>query len=490
MNAAGGINKKSMKEISIVFPHQLFEESPLLDVDTPVVLVEESLFFTQVKFHKQKLVLHRASMQFYKHFLENMNRDVSYIDAGRDTSDIRMLVADLAGKGIDHLHFIDPVDDWLKKRILNTCANQGIEWTEYESPMFINKSTDLEKFFRKNKKKYFQTSFYKDERKRLNILMEGDGEPTGGRWTYDDQNRLKYPKDKSPPKIVLPSVCSWYNEALAYVDGHFGKNYGRVDKQPLYPVNYDQAKNWFGQFLEERFSEFGPYEDAIVKGEVILNHSVLTPALNIGLITPQYVLERLIEYGSEHKIPINSIEGFVRQVMGWREFIRGVYLAAGSRERTTNFWGFQRKMPNSFYTAETGIDPVDDAIEKVLRTGYCHHIERLMVLGNFMLLCEIHPDEVYRWFMELFVDAYDWVMLPNVMGMSQYADGGILATKPYISGGNYLHKMGNWFDSKDQAKQSEFTDLYWKFLQDNYDKLKDNHRMQLVLSQTKKKMDD
>jgi deoxyribodipyrimidine photolyase-related protein len=200
--------------------------------------------------------------------------------------------------------------------------------------------------------------------------------------------------------------------------------------------------------------------------------------LNVGLITPDEVLRKALTFANENNVPLNSTEGFVRQIIGWREFIRGVYLAKGGEERTRNFWGFDRKIPDSFYTGETGIPPVDKTIKKVLETGYCHHIERLMVLGNFMLLCEIDPDEVYRWFMELFIDAYDWVMVPNIYGMSQFADGGLTSTKPYISGSNYLMKMsdypkGEW--------QETWDGLFWRFMHVHRDFFDSNPRLSMLV---------
>ena len=183
--------------------------------------------------------------------------------------------------------------------------------------------------------------------------------------------------------------------------------------------------------------------------------------LNTGLLTPQFIVDEALQYASNHEIPINSLEGFIRQIIGWREFIRAVYELKGKEERTKNYWGFTRKIPASFWNGTTGIEPVDNTIKKVLATGYCHHIERLMVLGNFMLLCEFDPDDVYRWFMELFIDAYDWVMVPNVYGMSQFADGGLMATKPYISGSNYLMKMS---DYKKGEWQNVWDGLFWRFM--------------------------
>lgn len=209
-----------------------------------------------------------------------------------------------------------------------------------------------------------------------------------------------------------------------------------------------------------------------------MHHSVLTPMLNVGLLTPQFVIDEALAFASQHEIPINSLEGFIRQIIGWREFIRAVYQLKGSEERTKNYWGFTRKIPPSFWNGTTGITPIDVTIRKVLDTGYCHHIERLMVLGNFMLLCEFDPDDVYRWFMELFIDAYDWVMVPNVYGMSQFADGGLMSTKPYISGSNYLMKMsdypkGDW--------QVTWDGLFWRFMQTHRDFFLQNPRLGMLV---------
>ena len=221
---------------------------------------------------------------------------------------------------------------------------------------------------------------------------------------------------------------------------------------------------WFKDFLNNRFNDFGIYEDSIVDKESFLNHSLLSPLLNTGLIDINFVLEATILFYRKNNIPLNSCEGFIRQIIGWREFIRGVYTVKGSEERTKNFWGFKRKIPKSFYNGTTGILPVDDSIKKILKTAYAHHIDRLMILGNFMLLCQFDPDEVYRWFMEMFIDSYDWVMVPNVYGMSQFADGGLMSTKPYISGSSYILKMSNY----KKGEWSEIWDsLFWNFI-DNY----------------------
>ena len=473
-----------MNEASIILPHQLFKSSPLLAFEHTIFLVEEQLFFMQYKFHKQKLTFHRASMKFYANYLAQHQRKVIYIEAHNQLSDIRKLIKYLSEKKIDRLYLIDPTDNWLQKRIKKSADSCKLDVHWFENPLFLNSKEELQPFFKPTKKKFFQTSFYKNQRLQRNILME-NGQPMGGKWTYDDENRKKYPKGKVPPAIEFPKENDFYLEARAYVAKYFPKNYGHLNQHPLYPTTFQESEDWLQQFLEHRFQEFGPYEDAIVQNESILNHSVLSPLLNIGLLTPEYVLLKITSYAKEKDIPVNSTEGLVRQIMGWREFIRGVYEVKGTEERTKNFWNHQRKIPASFYAGTTGIVPVDITIKKIMKTAYAHHIERLMLLGNFMVLCEFHPNDVYQWFMELFIDAYDWVMVPNVYGMSLFADGGIMSTKPYISSSNYVLKMS---DFKKGSWQQIWDGLFWRFMDKHRDFFLSNPRLSMLI-RTFNKMD-
>ncbi len=450
-----------MKRARLIFPHQLFQKSPLIGLEGSIYLIEEFLFFKQFRFHKQKIAFHRSSMKCYETFLQSEKSTVKYINATEEIADIRLLIPYLKDQGISHITYIDPTDDWLDRRISEGCEAYQIEAVKLASPQFLNTEKELGDFFRKDKKKYHQTSFYTDQRKKRNILLDNDQKPMGGKWTFDTENRKKYPAKRTPPVIHFPDTDVYYKEAISYVEQHFSNYLGTLTTYPLYPSNFKNTKEWLHQFFEYRFAEFGTYEDAIVSENAILHHSVLTPMLNVGLITPEEIVEQSLLYAQKNNIPINSTEGFLRQIIGWREFIRGIYISRGSDERTTNFWGFSKKIPDSFYNGTTGIIPVDITIKRILKTGYCHHIERLMVLGNFMLLCEFDPDEVYQWFMELFIDAYDWVMVPNVYGMSQFADGGLMATKPYISGSNYLMKMSNYQKGE---WQSVWDGLFWRFM--------------------------
>jgi Uncharacterized protein related to deoxyribodipyrimidine photolyase len=466
-----------MKHIQFVFPHQLFEQPIIDETVEEVILIEEYLFFKQYPFHKKKLIYHRATMKMYEEYLKKKGYNAKYIDTSSELADVRELIHHLAKKGIVKLTMYDVVDTWLQKRIERSAAKYNITIDYLLTPMFQLSSDYLEGYF-KNKKRYFQTDFYKQARISKHILLDQDAQPIGGKWTFDTENRLRYPKGKKPPAIKFPDANIYLLEAKKYINQYFGDNPGSDDIHDFYPVTYLDAKAWLTDFLHNRFKEFGPYEDAIVMDENFLHHSVLTPMLNIGLLTPTYIIDETLIIASKHKISINSVEGFIRQILGWREFIRGIYVYAGSRQRSTNFWQHTRKIPFSFWNATTGIEPIDCILKKLYSTAYNHHIERLMVLGNFMLLCEFHPDEIYRWFMCMYIDAYDWVMVPNVYGMSQFADGGMMSTKPYISGSNYLLNMSDF-------KQGEWIEiwdgLFWRFIDKQRDFFKKNPRMNMLL---------
>lgn len=450
-----------MKTAFLLFPNCLFRDiNPLKTCDT-VFFVEEFLFFRLYKFHKQKLVFHRASMKAYAEYLEENNLSLSYISSTEKLSDVRLLIADLAAKNFDRVLIYDPTDNWLKKRIEKSCLKFNIKSEILDSPLFINSVDELQAYLSGNRK-YFQTDFYIYQRKKRKILVDDALAPINGKWSFDAENRKKYPAGKSAPQMPEHEIGKCYIEARAYVERNFSVNPGSLVEDYSYPVNHQQAEQALESFLIHRFREFGDFEDAIVKDETFLHHSVLSPLINTGLLLPGEVIRKAIEFSSVNKIPFNSVEGFIRQILGWREFIRMVYLNEGSFQRTRNFWGFKRKIPASFYTGKTGIEPLDATISKLCKTAYNHHIERLMLISNFMLLCEFDPDEVYRWFMEMYIDSYDWVMVPNIYGMGQFADGGLMCTKPYISGSNYILKMSNY--KKNEEWTAIWDALFWRFM--------------------------
>jgi deoxyribodipyrimidine photolyase-related protein len=474
-----------MNSATLIFPHQLFNDTNQFDKATVIYLIEEYLFFNQYKFHKLKIVLHRASMKCYEVFLKKEGFKVVYVDSFSTLSDVRKLIKKLKEDGCSDIKYIDVVDNWLQKRIESAAAKNKIGLRKTNTPNFLNTKEELDVFF-SIQKKYFQTDFYIAQRKQRNILLDAQKKPIGGKWTYDAENREKFPKNEAVPTLPTFVKNEFVAEAKQYVEKYFSKNYGEVNNF-IYPINFKDAEDWLDNFLKNRFTKFGIYEDAIVDNEHFLYHSVLTPMLNIGLINPQQIVNKALTYAQKNNVPLNSVEGFIRQIIGWREFVRAVYEREGSLQRTKNYWGFTRKIPKSFWEGTTGIYPIDSVVNKVNKTAYSHHIERLMVLGNFMQLCEFNPNEVYKWFMEMYVDAYDWVMVPNVYGMTQFADGGLMTTKPYISGSHYLFKMSNY--KKDEKWSSIWDGLFWRFMHVHRSFFTTNPRLGMLVN-TFDKMND
>lgn len=445
--------------VAVVFPHQLFAANPLLNQNVErVYLVEEPLLFTQLKFHKQKLVLHRASMRFYETYLRKRGLQTRYVEFA-EVGETEQLARILNKENVSAAVYCDVADDWLENRFTKSCEAVGINAIRFDTPQFLNTRADLERYFGKRGSFYFE-NFYQFERKRLGVLLDDEGQPVGGRWNFDYENRKKLPRKIFVPRVSKTARNEFAREAIRYVNQNFPENPGSAEDF-AYSTTFAEANAWLDEFLRERFVDFGAYEDAIAKNEPHLFHAVTSHAINSGLLTPRQIVDRAISYAGEQNIPLNSLEGFIRQIVGWREYNRGCYERIGRKQRTKNFFKHTRKLPASFWTARTKVEPVDNVIAKVLRNAYCHHIERLMILGNFMLLTEIAPDAAFDWFSAMFIDAYDWVMTTNVYGISQFADGGRIATKPYISGSNYIRKMSD-FGNGEWTKI--WDGLFWRFI--------------------------
>ena len=465
-----------MKKVGLLFPHQLYKESEIINSCDKVYIIEDELYFGQYRFHKQKLLLHRASMKYYADFVSNKT-EVEYIQS----IDNENLETVLVENQTNLIHYFIADDYLLERRINRFIKKYNIQSKQYENPNFINTQKEVSDLLNAQKK-YFMASFYSEYRKLHKILVEDDNKPVGGKWSFDADNRKKVPKETAIPSYKLPSEDDYIEEAKKYVNTNFSNNYGEIDLF-YYPITHLKAEEHLKQFIQERFVLFGDYEDAIVKEEHWLWHSLLTPMLNIGLLCPKQIINEVLEAHTTQNFPLNSLEGFIRQILGWREFIRGIYSLEGVKQRTTNHFGYSRKIPESFWIGNTGIEPIDQTIKKLLKTGYSHHIERLMVMGNFMLLCEFDPDEVHKWFMEMYVDAYDWVMVPNVYGMTQYADGGLMTTKPYCSGSNYILKMS---DYKKGEWCKIWNALYWRFIHVNSEEFAKNRRMSMMVNLARK----
>ena len=440
-------------DITLVFPHQLFEHHPGIQANRSIALMADGLILGgdpqwPLTIHPRKFELHQQSMLAYKKRLESKGHSVLTLtpNAQQQTSD---LLIQLIDSGYQTFYLADPVDDLLTKRVRKTLQQRSCVLEMLPTPMLLTPTEVMDDYFN-GRRKPMMVHFYQMQRKRLGVLIDDQGAPIGGRWSFDADNRKKLPKG-----ITVPEEPS-------------------IDL----PVDHLSAQQWLDNFLEHRLAGFGTYEDAISSQHRVMWHSVLTPMLNLGLLTPQQVLNRTLAAADASEIPLNSLEGFLRQIIGWREFMAAMYLRHGVTMRNSNFWNFEdRPIPDAFYQGTTGIPPIDDAIKRALNTGYCHHIERLMLLGNMMLLCGFHPTRIYTWFMELFVDAYDWVMVPNVYGMSQFADGGIFTSKPYLSGSNYVRKMSDY-------KQGDWCGiwdgLFWSFIHRHGDFFRSQPRLAMM----------
>lgn len=479
-----------MSLIFLFYPHQLFSTQALPDLSSfdHVYLLEDPLFFGDsqypLNFHQQKILLHRASMKRYaKEVLKTLKVPLKYLEYDqlkKTQSLFKFLNSQITKFKIKEACLFDPVDYALEKRLKKSAKENKIKLKFLESPNFLNKRKYCQNYFASKKKITF-TPFYQSMRRQQDVLMHQD-KPVDGQWSFDTENRKALPKEIKIPSLIKFTKNTFIKEAQTYVKKHFANNPGNTQNF-IWPTSHEEALSWLKDFLKKRLNNFGPYEDALSTEEDFLFHSVLSASLNIGLLSPDQILKHTLKHADKHAVPLNSLEGFLRQVIGWREYVRGVYQVRGSQQRTQNFFKHQRALGPCWYEGTTGLAPLDAVIDKLKHHAYAHHIERLMVVGNAMLLCEINPDQVYQWFMELHIDAYDWVMVPNVYGMSQFADGGLMMTKPYFSASNYLLKMGHY----PKGPWCEIWNaLFWRFVGKHQDYLKQNARMGFMVSRWQK----
>ena len=470
-----------MRKIFLIFPNQLFKIEKQFNEIKHIALIQDSLFFgsdTQWKqnFHCQKVLFHKATMDSYEVELKKQDHNVIYIKHNKGTrteDNLNYLIK----KGFNYFITYEAFDWSLEKRIKDFALNKNINLEIRKSEMFLTCESISEEIITQ-KKIYGMQKFYRTQRKNLNILVEKDGSPTGGEWSFDKLNRKKLPNSIKVPKLPTINSNKFIAKAKQDISMNYSEYYGSPEKFN-YPISHKDAEEWLDNFLIQRFSFFGDYEDAIHSNHRTLWHSILSPLINSGLLTPRQVIDKSLDFYKYNDVSINSFEGFVRQIIGWREFILLMYKKNSLELRNGNFWDFEDKpIPSSFYTGTTGIKPLDDSLKNILETGYAHHIERLMIVGNLMLLCRFHPNQVYKWFMELFIDSYDWVMVPNVYGMSQFSDGGLFTTKPYISGSNYIKKMSNY---KSEDWCSVWDSLFWTFIDDYKSTFKDQYRLSMII---------
>lgn len=450
----------------VILGNQLFPPALLRSqAQLPFFMAEDLGLCTYVRHHRQKIVMFLAAMRAYREELELRGFDVHYEPLAEGADYETRLLRWMRRHRLTALRAWEVEDKPFEQRLRAFAATHGFALEFLPSPMFLTTRAQFHDWQAAHR--LHMADFYRWQRQRLGVLLERDGRPLGRRWSFDAENRKPLPKALAIPAARIAPATGHVRDVIEIVRRQFCSHSGELDERDWWlPTTRAQALRMLEDFLEHRLELFGPYEDALSDRDPFLFHSALTPALNLGLITPAEVLERTLQAAKRRRVPLESVEGFVRQLIGWREFIRGVYREHSERQETTNFFGHRRRLTIDWYQATTGLLPLDRVIRKAQRWGWTHHIERLMVAGNLMTLCEIDPGDAHRWFMEMFVDSSDWVMGPNVYGMALFADGGLFATKPYLCGSNYLRKMGDY--GRPRAGETDWCEildgLYWRFI--------------------------
>lgn len=443
-----------------------------------------------VEHHIQKVVGFFASMRRFAERLQKKGHHVVYLplDDRENAHSFEDNIKRLLKRGrYTRFEYLLPDEYRLDLQFREFCENLPVVSTATDTEHFLTKRHELKEFFA-GKKRLLMESFYRHMRKKYNILLD-EGEPAGGRWNYDQSNRNRY-DGKAPvpaPKVFNNNVTEIHD----LIDRMGVKTFGEINPEKfIWPVTRQQALSLLREFLNNRLPFFGTYQDAMTSKYWALFHSRLSFALNTKMLHPMEIIERAVLRAAENKglpVGIAQLEGFVRQILGWREYMRGVYWSYMPGYERMNYFNHSRALPRFYWTGRTRMHCISKAVGQSLKYAYAHHIQRLMVTGNFALLAGIHPDHIDAWYLGIYIDAVQWVEMVNTRGMSQFADGGIVATKPYISSANYIRKMSDYCDQchyahakKTGDRACPFNSLYWDFLNRHRKKLGSNPRISMV----------
>jgi len=471
-----------MKSLLLIFPDQLSKNNKVferLDEQNLLLMYEPHDSFYELAHHKHKLVFQISS---FRHFIEQIQyKNIKHEKISKESPKLLDYLSSLHSKDpFSSLCVSKPSEYKTLKDLMYFCQSSGIKFELFEDNNFITTDEDY-KYWAKDKKSTIQEFYYRWLRKKFNILMDKNSKPVGGKWNFDKENRQSISKLKSDipnrNNIITDQITL---EVMIEVEEIFNLSHGDLENFN-WAVTHKGAWDQFNIFIDKYLPHFGSFQDAINKDSAFMFHSLLSPYFNSGLLDPLQCISEVEKkyFESKDAIPINSVEGFIRQVLGWREFIMGVYWENMPQYKQQNFWNHKKELSESWYTGETGIPPLDGAIKESINLGYTHHINRLMIISNLMNLSGINPDAIHKWFMEMYVDSADWVMVPNVYGMGTFADGGIFSTKPYICGSSYMlrmsnYKKGDWCDVVDG--------LYWRFIENNLNFFKTNPRLSLMVN--------
>ncbi|UAM99971.1 cryptochrome/photolyase family protein [Polaribacter litorisediminis] len=444
-----------------------------------------------VTHHIQKIAGFFAAMRNFAEELKSNNHAVFYVRLN-DENNTQSLTDNLSKiikeQGVNKFEYQLPDEYRLDTQLKDYCKNLNIASEPFSTQHFYTKRDDLKTFF-KGKKTFLMENFYRDMRKKHQILMISE-QPEGGKWNFDASNRKKWKGDTfiPPPKNFDNDV----SEIVVELEKSGVQSIGKINPKYFeYPISRKQSLEQLAYFCEHLLIHFGDFQDAMHTDNWYLFHSKLSFAMNTKMISPKEIIAATLKTYRARKdeIDISQVEGFIRQIIGWREYMRGMYWMLMPSYKQENFLDNKNKLPDFFWTGNTKMNCIKNAIHNSLDNGYAHHIQRLMITGNFALLAQVNPDEIDAWYLGIYVDAIEWVQLPNTRGMSQFADGGKIATKPYVSSGSYIHKMSNYCDGCKYNKKTKFEDdscpfntLYWNFLDEKKEKLASNFRMKMMYS--------
>ena len=470
-----------MKVLRIVFADQLSLSNLAINninKDDFLLFYEPLDTFYEIRHHKHKITLLISSLRKLLKKVKHTNI-LHHKITKKNNQNLKDALFEIVDKNnINKIMVSKPSDFKIYKDLLFFSQSNNIELEILEDKKFISNVEDFTDWA-SDKKTRIQEYYYRWLRKKYNIFMNQEGKPIGDKWNFDKDNRkgIKQLKSDIPEiKILVPDQITF--DAMVDVEECFPNSIGTLENFN-WATTHKEAENLLDDFIERFLVNYGAFQDAINKENTFMFHSLLSPYLNCGLLDPEICIQKAEKkyYESNGEIPINSVEGFIRQILGWREFIKGVYWENMPKYKNLNYWSHSLKLNDNWYDGDTGIPPLDDAIKESKKFAYSHHINRLMIIANLMNLTGIHPNEMYRWFMEMYIDAYDWVMVPNVYGMGSYADGGIFSTKPYICGSSYMLRMsnyskGDWCDTVDG--------LYWRFVEKNIKFFESNPRLAVM----------
>jgi deoxyribodipyrimidine photolyase-related protein len=463
--------------------------------DDLILMCEVNQETQYVKHHKKKIAFIFSAM---RHFAQDLIADgfnVSYIKLNdkKNTGSLeREIERAIKKHNPDKVAITEPSEYRVLNNIKSTSFDVPVEILDDDRFLCTHKQFST---WADGRKQLRMEYFYREMRKQYNILMDTD-KPVGGKWNYDSENRKPPKQALKIPQTYQSQPDKITQEVIALVDKNFQDHFG-----DLYPFHFavtrEQALEALDQFIKERLINFGDYQDIMIEGQAWIYHSHLSFYINCGLLLPLECVKAAEQAYRNNKAPLNAVEGFIRQIIGWREYVRGIYWLKMPAYESENFLNAKRKLPALYWGKDTHMNCLKQCVSETKENAYAHHIQRLMVLGNFALLAGIEPDEVNEWYMIVYADAYQWVELPNVTGMILFADGGLLGSKPYAASGAYINKMSDYCKNchyKVSKKNGEdacpFNYLYWDFLMRNQDKLKDNHRLAMIYKTLNKMSDE